>query len=188
MRTHLRSVGVTVAILVVAAVVAAVVGFGTSGPAAVCVGDRTVSTSALDAQIGEWADLEAAGVRTTAGAVRADAAATIATFAVYELLVERYLDRIGESVTAEDRAVGRAAAAEVPGFAAQPESFRTSYVAQQTAFAALGRLVGTEDGAPIRALRREARRAGVEVAPVYGRWSPAQVAVVPLDPSPVATR
>jgi hypothetical protein len=187
MDARLRSVVVAVAVLVVAAVVAAAVGLGTAGATAVCVGDRTVSKSALDGQLAEWADLEAAGIRTTAGAVSADAGATVTTFAVYELLIERFLARVGETVLSEDRQLARAAAGQVPGFADQPASFRTRYVEQQAAFAALGRLVGTDDQgeAALRVLRREARRSGVEVAPVYGRWSPVRVAVVPVVPPPV---
>ena len=57
-----------------------------------------------------------------------------------------------------------------------PQSFRDRYLERQATFAALTRLVGTDDQGTteLRVLRREARRTGVSVAAAYGRVDPAR--------------
>lgn len=176
---------VFVAILLVTAGIVAVVGLGTDGASAVQVGDRTVSRADLNDELAEWADFEAAGVRTTAGAVSGTAGAAIATQVVFQLLADQYLDRTGEKVTAADRAAAQETVAGSAEFRRLPEWFQDRYLERQATFAALTRVAGADDQGTgeLRVLRREARRSDVTVDPAYGRYAPLRVRVVPY-PTP----
>lgn len=176
---------VFVAILLVAAVIVAAVGLGTDGATAITVGDRTMSAKSVNEELAQWAEFSPAQARTTAGAVSGTAGAGITTQIVYGMLADQYLDRNDEQVTGADRASARKAVAGVKAFTKRSQWFQERYLARGAAFAALTRLVGEDQQgtAEVRVLRREARRVGVTVDPVYGRWAPVKAQVTPY-PTP----
>lgn len=189
-RPATSSIVVFVVVLLVTAVIVAAVGFGTDGAPAVEVGDRTTSRTDLNEELGDWADLEVADVRTTPGAVSGVAGAAITTQVVYEMLIGSYFERTGERITAGDRAAAREGIEDEAEFRALPREFRDRFLDRAAAFVAFTRLVGGDDRgtAERRVLRREAARVGVTVDPAYGRWAPRLVRVVeyptPLTPAP----
>jgi hypothetical protein len=178
-----------VVVLLVTALIVGVVGWGTDGATAIRVGDESVSAETVNRELSQWADFEQANARSTNGALTSRAGTTITTQIVYQLLIEQYLDRKGEQVTAADRANARDAVAQSPEFAKLPESFRERFLGRQSTFNALTRLVGVDDQgtAELQLLQREARRTDVTVDPAYGRWAPARALVVqypkPFTPS-----
>ncbi len=141
--------------------------------------------AAFNDELSDWAEFEASQARSTAGAVTATASATITTQTVYEMLANSYLERTGEKVTAADRTTADDSVAGSADFEQASQSFRDRYLERQATFAALTRLVGTDDQGTteLRVLRREARRTGVSVAAAYGRFAPLEVRVVPY-PTP----
>lgn len=187
-RSRGASVAVFVVILLVAAVVAGVLLWGTDGATAIEVGDQTMSREDLNDELRQWAEFDETSARSTTGAVAGPVGATITTQAVYRMLIDQYLDREGEQVTAADRQSAREALEQAAGSSEVPDGFARLFVDQQATFNALTRLVGEDDQgtAELRVLRREARRAGVRVDPAYGRWAPALLQVVRF-PTPLAS-
>ena len=184
-RPATATIAVFVAVVLVAAVIVAVVGLGTDGATAITVGDAKVSREQLNDELAQLADIETTDSRSTAGAVRGEVGARVATQVIYELLAQRYIDRTGESVTAADRAQAQESVAGDPAFEDLPQDFQDLYLDRQAVYYALTRLVGEDDAATVElaVIRRESRRAGVTVDPAYGRWAPAGPQVVPY-PTP----
>lgn len=184
-RPATATVVVVLVILLATAAIVAAVGLGTDGATAITVGDTKLSQQAFNDELSDWADFEASQARSTAGAVTATASATITTQTVYEMLANSYLERTGERVTAADRTTADDSVAGSAEFEQASQSFRDRYLERQATFAALTRLVGTDDQGTteLRVLRREARRTGVSVAAAYGRFAPLKVRVVPY-PTP----
>lgn len=179
-RPATATIGVFLAVILVAAAVAAFLLLGTDGAPAIEVGEATVARESLNDELREWAEFQPDQFRTTAGAVRSTASASIATQIVWEHLAAAYLDRQGEKVTADDRASARD---QVRGarFGTLPQWFQERYLDRIATFAAITRLEGDPDDprAELRVLRREARRTEVTVDPVYGRWAAAKTRVLP---------
>lgn len=185
MKRSLTGPLVVLAILLVTAAIVAAVGLGTDGAPAITVGDRTLSKQAFNDELRGWAEFPPAQARSTNGAVSGQASATITTQTVYRMLAEHYLERTGGRVTAADRVTARSTVAGSREFATASPAFQRRYLGLQSTFAALSRLVGTDDQGTteVRVLRREARRVGITVSPAYGRFAPVQIRVVPY-PTP----
>lgn len=184
-RPATSTIVVFVVILLVTAAVVVGVGLGTDGATAIRVGDQTTSAQQVNDELAQWANFGPAQARTTAGAVSGQAGAGITNQIVYEMLTDRVLAHRGARVTASDRADAEASVASVKAFRDQPQWFQDRYLDRVAKFNALTRVVGSDDQgtAELRALRREARRAGVTVDPAYGRWAPIRALVRPY-PTP----
>ena len=184
-RPATATVVVVLVILLATAAIVAAVGLGTDGATAITVGDQKLSKQSFNDELNDWADFEASKARSTDGSVTATAGSTITTQTIYEMLATSYLDRTGGKVTAADRKTAADSVAGSADFKQASQSFRDRYLRRQATFAALTRLVGTDDQGTteLRVLRREARRTGVSVAPAYGRFAPVSVRVVPY-PTP----
>jgi len=184
-RPATATVVVVLVILLATAAIVAAVGLGTDGATAITVGDQKLSKQSFNDELNDWADFEASKARSTDGSVTATAGSTITTQTIYEMLATSYLDRTGGKVTAADRKTAADSVAGSADFKQASQSFRDRYLRRQATFAALTRLVGTDDQGTteLRVLRREARRTGVSVAAAYGRFAPVSVRVVPY-PTP----
>jgi len=184
-RPATATVVVVLVILLATAAIVAAVGLGTDGATAITVGDQKLSKQSFNDELNDWADFEASKARSTDGSVTATAGSTITTQTIYEMLATSYLDRTGGKVTAADRKTAADSVAGSADFKQASQSLRDRYLRRQATFAALTRLVGTDDQGTteLRVLRREARRTGVSVAAAYGRFAPVSVRVVPY-PTP----
>jgi hypothetical protein len=184
-RPATATVVVVLVILLATAAIVAAVGLGTDGATAITVGDQKLSKQSFNDELNDWADFAASKARSTDGSVTATAGSTITTQTIYEMLADSYLERTGEKVTAADRKTAADSVAGSADFKQASQSFRDRYLMRQATFAALTRLVGTDDQGTteLRVLRREARRTGVSVAAAYGRFAPVSVRVVPY-PTP----
>ena len=184
-RPATATVVVVLVILLATAAIVAAVGLGTDGATAITVGDQKLSKQSFNDELNDWADFEASKARSTDGSVTATAGSTITTQTIYEMLATSYLDRTGGKVTAADRKTAADSVAGSADFKQASQSFRDRSLRRQATFAALTRLVGTDDQGTteLRVLRREARRTGVSVAAAYGRFAPVSVRVVPY-PTP----
>jgi hypothetical protein len=192
--TSAIAVVVVVALVVVGTV--AVVGLATNGATAVEVGDQKVSRESVNDELRAIAENEqlvasqgADRVTGTEGSVRSNVAAgLVLSGAVQEALIEEYLDRKGEHITAADRAEGKDLFPQTffgqyaKGF---PTWYRKRAEDRLAAYAALARVAGVDlqsDSASddvASALRPVARRAGVTIDPRYGRFVLKNVNVLP---------
>jgi hypothetical protein len=178
-RPATASIVVFVAVILVAAVIAGALWFGTDGSTAITVGDAKVSAQSVNDELRVVAGAQTAQA-TTNGSVDSQLSAQIASQIVYEHLIDQYLAKVGDGITGADRTAARAQISDKT-FTKLPKWFQDRYVARFAAFAALSRLKGdpNDQNAEVRAVRRLARHTTVTVDPVYGRWTPAQAQVVP---------
>ena len=179
-RPATASIVVFVAVILVAAVIAGFLWFGTDGATAITVGDTRVSAKAVNDELRVVAGAQTAQAQTTDGSVDSRLSAQVASQIVYERLIDHYLAQVGERISGADRTAARAQVSDNT-FAKLPKWFQDRYVARFAAFAAFSRLKGdpNDQNAELRAVRGLAKRAGVSVDPVYGRWNPTKVRVVP---------
>jgi hypothetical protein len=192
--TSAIAIVVVVVLVVVGTIV--VVGLATNGANAIEVGDRSVSRESVNDELRAFAEnaklVKSQGdgqVTSTEGSVTANVAAGfVMSAAVQEALIQEYLDRKGEHITADDRA--EAARLYPQTFYGQFGSDFPNWYAKRAkgrlaAYAALARVAGFDieaDGAVddvSAALRPVARRAGVTVDPRYGRFVLKNVNVLP---------
>ena len=192
--TSAIAVVVVVALVVVGTI--AVVGIATNGANAIEVGNRTVSRESVNDELRAFAEnrklVKSQGVgqiSSTEGSVTANVAAGfVMTAAVQEALIEEYLDRKGERITAADRE--EAASLYPQTFYGQfgkdfPDWYTKRAKDRLAAYAALARVAGfdiesdTAVDDVTAALRPVARRAGVTVDPRYGRFVLKNVDVLP---------
>ncbi|MFA5882897.1 MAG: hypothetical protein WDA60_03510 [Acidimicrobiia bacterium] len=183
-RPATASVVVFVAVILVAAVIAGILRFGTDGATAITVGDTKVSAESVNDELSQWADFRPAQARTTSGAVDSRIGASIATQIVWEQLVDEFLDGAGEGVTAADRATARDTVSG-SSFSRLPKWFQDRYLDRVAAFAAFSRVKGdaNDQNAELQVLRRLAAHTDITVDRAYGVWNPAKAQVVPW-PSP----
>ena len=191
-RSAMATVAVVLVLVLVVVGVAAVVGLGTNGATAVEVGSQKVSREDVNDELRAVADNEqlvkqvgADRVTTTRGSLVADAAAAVVmNGTVQEALINEYLDRKGEKVTAEDQAAGKelfAADRRRPVRGGLPEVVpgalgRAARRVQRLRPCDRDRpAVHERGGRHRRELRPFARKVGVKVDPRYGRYSSSKV-------------
>lgn len=172
-----------VLVVAVAAAAALGLGLGTDGATAIQVGDTKISRAAVNDELRVLAELGSGQLKSGKGAVTAETGAAIATQLVFAELAQRYLTRVGERVTAEDRASAREGA-DGPELRSTPAWFQTRYLRRLSILAAMTRLAEQDPDAVRRVLTREAERAGVRIDAAYGEWVPQTVQVVPVQVSP----
>jgi hypothetical protein len=195
-RSTTSAVAVVLVIVLVVVGVVAVVGLATNGAPAVEVGDRTVSRESVNDELRAVAENEPllaaaqpGSVSATRGSVRADVSTRlVVTGVVQELLIEDYLKRQGEEITAADRAEAEelVSGTTVGQFASGfPQWYLDRYTERIAAYTALARVLDTDlsDEASVDVigpvLSRTAKRLGVEVDPRYGRFVASSVSVRP---------
>jgi hypothetical protein len=197
-RAATSTIAVVLVIVVVVVGVIAVVGLATNGASAVEVGDQTVSRESVNDELRAVAEnqelVDQAGAdrvtRTRGSVVSQLAAGYVLTGAVQEALIEEYLDRKGERITAADRAGGDAQFTQTvlgqfsTGF---PRWYRERGKQRLAAYVALARVAGIDLSSQTAAddvateLRPIARKVGVRVDPRYGRYVAKEAAVAPYS-------
>ena len=183
-RPATATIGVFLAVILVAAAISAVLLLATDGAPAIEVGDQRVSEKAVNQELEAIADARPGQVGIAPGSVGATTSAGVSSDIVRALLSESILDRRGERVTdAERQSVGDLVSPST--FRGYPAFFKERYAERVATIIALSRVLDIDlqatgaSAALATAWRREARRLGVTVDPVYGRWVQPLAQVVP---------
>ncbi|GMU78943.1 MAG: hypothetical protein AMXMBFR46_17360 [Acidimicrobiia bacterium] len=191
-RPAVASVVVFLVIVVVFGAIAAAELVVRDGAPAVEVGSSSVPAASVNDELRAVAENEdladlvgAENVSIAPGSVVSGGASQIVTLIVLEELSRQYLDREGERITSADRATGAEMLEDTAfgqawdGF---PAWFRERYHDRFAVYAAFARALGGDfqSATTERVVRREARNTDIAVNPVYGRFAPAKLAVVPF--------